>query len=373
MKIKVQHILFVALVAFVGNTTFAQKTNVTSAVLEYQKYNLFSGDLTANKNALNNAKKFIDLAAEHPDTKEDEKMLYYKGVIYYCMTELSAMDQKNVPDENLIKANFEIAKESLTKAYNGPKGKFKTDAVDFTNQRAGMAFDMGLKLYKDSSYEMASQMFMGAYQIKQLIASENLEAKGNAILCMKQVVNKHLDKKEYDKAVEFVKPFIEYFPKDVEPLTSTANIYLMKGDNTQAEVYLNKAIAIEPNNKDLFYVIGSIYMDLKQNEKAETNLRKALEIDPNYTEAQYQLGAHLYNWAAEIRSQATQLELGDKREADLMAQSNAKMAGAIEVLDKYLTKNPNDKVVLQILTETNYKIGNKEKAAEYKKRLDALK
>lgn len=373
MKTKIQHILFIALLAIVGNTAFGQKTNITSAVLEYQKYNMFSGDLTANQNALNNAKKFIDLAAEHPDTKEDEKMLYYKGLIYYSLIEISSMDKKTKPDENAIKANFAIAKESLTKAYNGPKGKFKSDAVDFTNQRAGMAFDMGLKLYKDSSYEMASQMFMGAYQIKQLISVENLEAKGNSILCMKQVVNAHLDKKEYDQAAEFTKTFIEAFPTDVEPLTSTADIYLMKGDNAQAEVYLNKAIALEPNNKSLFYVIGSIYLNLKQNEKAEINLRKALEIDPNYTEAQYQLGAHLYNWAAEIRSQATQLELGDKREPELMAQSNAKMAGAIEVLDKYLEKNPNDKVVLQILTETNYKIGNKDKAMEYKKRLDALK
>ncbi|MFN5418631.1 MAG: tetratricopeptide repeat protein [Flavobacteriia bacterium] len=373
MKVNFKHVIVLAVSVAFSNVAFNQKTNVTSAVLEYQKYNMFSGDMQANQNALNNAKKFIDLAAEHPDTKEDEKMLYYKGLIYYCMTEIAAMDQKNVPDEKVLEQNYLTAKESLMKAYNGPKGKYKSDVVEFTDQRAGMAFEMAMKLYKDSSYEIASQMFAGAYEIKQLIGVENAEAKSNAILCMKYVVNSCLDKKDYDKAVTFVKGFEEAFPKSIEPLTTMANVYLNKQDNVNAEIYLNKAIAIEPNNKDLFYVIGSIYMDLKQNEKAEENLRKSLAIDPNYTEAQYQLGAHLYNWAAEYRSEAFKLEPNDKREAELIAKSNEKMSKAIEVLDKYIEKNPNDKVVLQILFETNYKTGNKDKAMEYKKRLDALK
>jgi hypothetical protein len=42
-------------------------------------------------------------------------------------------------------------------------------------------------------------------------------------------------------------------------------------------------------------------------------------------------------------------------------------------LEKYASQNENDKAILDILYKTNMKLGNIDKAQEYKKRLDALK
>jgi hypothetical protein len=46
---------------------------------------------------------------------------------------------------------------------------------------------------------------------------------------------------------------------------------------------------------------------------------------------------------------------------------------ALEPLEKYVSQNPDDKAILDILYKTNMKLGNIEKAKEYKTRLDALK
>lgn len=362
-----------ALGLIVSANLFAQKANVTSAVLEYRNYNPMGGDMAKSKAALEKAKGFIDLAAEHPETKEDEKMFYYRGVIYYSLVECMSMDQTQKPDEAVVAKNFEIAKEYLTKAYTAPKGKFKADAQTFVDEKYAQIFNFALAGYNAKTYDMAAQLFLASYEIKQLLGQDSEDSRKNALICMANVVNEKIEKKEYDAAIEFVKPFKEAFPKEAEPLTSLANIYLQKGDNAAAEQVISEAIKNDPTNKVLYYYIGSIYMDLKNNEKAEENLAKALELDPNYLEAQYQLGAHLHNWSADIAAEINKLPFGDPKEAGLKEQMKEKRSKAVAVLEKYIEKDPTNKAVLQILFETHRGLGNKEKALEYKKRVDELK
>ena len=74
---------------------------------------------------------------------------------------------------------------------------------------------------------------------------------------------------------------------------------------------MNDAISADPYNVQLHYTIGTIYIDLKENQKAEDALRKALELDPSNADIQYQLGAHLYNWATELKLERDKLSKGD--------------------------------------------------------------
>ena len=46
---------------------------------------------------------------------------------------------------------------------------------------------------------------------------------------------------------------------------------------------------------------------------------------------------------------------------------------SLALLEKYIAVNPLDKTVLEILRATYSKLGNNEKAGEYKNRIDALK
>jgi tetratricopeptide (TPR) repeat protein len=353
----------------------AQKKNVTDAAMLMKKYSPMAIMDPATKKNVEEAKKFIDLAAANPETAEDMKMHLYKGQIYYALVELTSVDvMKGVEvDENVIKQNSEIATASFKKVMEDPKKSFKKDAEDFINFRSEMAFNMGIKAYNDKNFEQATQMFSGAYQVQKFLSNEYKEAYTNTTLSLNNYVDSLLKVKNYDKANEISESVLESMPKNIDVIITLININLQKGDAVVAEKYLNKGLELDPKNKQLYYVLGTSYIDLKQNDKAEQSLNKALEIDPNYTEAQYQLGAHLFNWANELKYEAGQLDYKDPKVSTLEAQSKEVLGRALIVLEKYIEKNPNEKAVLDILYKTHYKLGNTEKAAEYKKRAEAIK
>ena len=170
-----------------------------------------------------------------------------------------------------------------------------------------------------------------------------------------------------------VNSVLEIFPNNIDALISMVNIYLQKGDVNNTEIYINKALAIDANNKQLYYILGTSYIELKQNDKAAEALSKAIEIDPEYNEALYQLGAHYYNWAAETRSAAMNLDMKDPKVKEMEKRANELFTLALIPLEKYIEKNPNEKSILDILYKTNTKLGRIEKGQEYKKRLEALK
>jgi hypothetical protein len=122
----------------------------------------------------------------------------------------------------------------------------------------------------------------------------------------------------------------------------------------------------------------------------------------------YQLGAHLYNLAVEKRNATVELDYKDPKAAKLEAEAMDLFKQALEPLEKYETLNPSENEVerikknykekmesgefdntkllesqkseinsacniLDILYKTNMKLGNIEKAKEYKNRMDLLK
>jgi tetratricopeptide (TPR) repeat protein len=234
-----------------------------------------------------------------------------------------------------------------------------------------MAFNMGIKAYNDKNFEQATQMFVGAYEVQKFLSNEYKEAYTNTTLSLNNYVDSLLKIKNYDKANEMSEAVLESMPTNIDIIITLININLQKGDAVVAEKYLNKGLELDPKNKQLYYVLGTSYIDLKQYEKAEASLNKAIEIDPNYSEAQYQLGAHLFNWANELKYEAGQLDYKDPKGPILEEKSKEVLNRALIVLEKYIEKNPNEKSVLDILYKTHYKLGNIEKADEYKKRLNA--
>ena len=135
---------------------------------------------------------------------------------------------------------------------------------------------------------------------------------------------------------------------------------------------MSKALELDPENKSLHYNLGTAYMSQGENEKAEASFVKALEIDSAYADAQYQLGAHLFNWAREVQIKSQELDYRDPKSEELLNQSKEIKRKALSVLEKYIVTNPNDKQVLEILVQTHFQLGNKEKAMSYKERLNNI-
>ena len=86
-----KQLLLAGLSLVLSTATFAQKKNVTDAILLMRKYNPM-GDVAANKKTVTEAKNFIDLAAANAETAEDLKMHLYRGKIYYCLNEIGNIE-----------------------------------------------------------------------------------------------------------------------------------------------------------------------------------------------------------------------------------------------------------------------------------------
>ena len=364
---------FVAVLFYTAS--FAQKANVTDAALLMKKYNPMAG-LDASKKIITKAKEFIDLAAVNTETAGSTKMHMYRGEIYFGLIELAAMESAssgNKPDEVLIGEYEAIARTSFNKVLEDPKKEFIQDIQSFLNFRSSTYFNMGISAYETRNFAMATQLFIGAIGIKSFVNEKYPDAEVNAQLSLSLTVDSLLNAKRYDDALEIAKQVNEVIPSNIDVLISLVNIYLQKGDVVGSEGYLNEALAIDPMNKQLYYVLGTANMDLKENEKAEKALTKALEIDSNYTDAQYQLGAHLYNWASQLKYEAGQLAENDPSFEYMIQKATNMQYRSLALLEKYIVKKPEDKVVLDILRKTYSKLNNIEKADEYKKRIEALK
>ena len=375
MRINFQLIIASIFALQIGFGAFAQKANVTDAALLMKKYNPMAG-LDASKKLLTKAKDFIDIAAVNTETAGSAKMHMYRGEIYFGLIEVAAMESAATgtkPDEAIIKEYEAIAKASFNKVLEDPKKECIPDIQSFLNFRSNMYFNMGIKSYETRNFEMATQLFVGAIEVKSFLNEKYPDAEVNAQLCLSRTVDSLLKVKSFDKALELANVVNEVVPQNIDILILLVNIYLQKGDVIGSQKYLNEALALDPNNKQLYYVLGTAYMDLEENEKADNALSKALEIDPAYNDAQYQLGAHLYNWAAQLKKEAGQLPENDASYEPLMEKATAMQYRSLALLEKYIAVNPLDKTVLEILRSTYSKLGNNEKASEYKNRIEALK
>ena len=375
IKAMKKQLLLAGLSLVLSTATFAQKKNVTDAILLMRKYNP-TGEIAANKKIVTEAKNFIDLAAANPETAQDSKMLFYRAQIYYALIETATLESASTgteTDQSTLSAYKEVAIESFKKVLEDPKKAYSQDARTFINSKAAFIFELGIMAYNEKKYQQATTAFIAALEVKTFIGEFDTIAEENASFAASYAIEDLIAAKKFDEALVFADKISAALPQNIGILISMVNINLQKGDVAATETYINKALALDPLNKQLYYVLGTSYMDKKENDKATAALQKALEIDPNYSEALYQLGAHLYNLAVEKRNATVELDYKDPKAAKLEAEAMDLFKQALDPLEKYAAQNENDKAILDILYKTNMKLGNIEKAKEYKARLDAIK
>lgn len=395
---KNKFIAFAGVVLF-SSQVMAQKTNETSAAIEYKKFTdaLSMGNIDPAQKAIEKAKGFIDLAAVNETTKESPKTLFFKGEIYTGYLIAFGLDTAfmNNNAENYFNIGIESYQKSLAIST-----KYKEDIKTSIDQKKGM-FSLGInKLYDEGKFAECAEAYEMQVKLSEGINEVDTLSIYNSAVCYEKGNEFEKAAKMYTKAAntgykapgtfrsasacyrkagkapeakEVLSEGRKKYPNDRDLLLELVNTNIDAGDAAGAEAALSEAIAADPKNKQLHYTIGTIYIELKQNEKAEKALNEALAIDGEYEDALYQLGAHLVTWAADLRTAAGQLNLKDPNYDKMSAQSEETFKRALIPLEKFITKNPNDKDVLTILSQIYRSIGNYEKANEYKKRIEAIK
>ena len=380
----------------VSSLSFGQKKNETSAAVEFKnKYApaMQSGDMEIAKKTILSAKEYIDLAAEHPDTKESAKTLYYKGEIYVAIADLADRKADSDLSAMVTDAFLQQAVESIKKAHDDKK--WSSDAGE-ASYRARFSLDKQANgKYKADKFSDAARLYQWQEAFASAVGVIDSAAIYYGAACSEQSGDFTAAAIGFSRAAKLGyrgAPTYSYasgayrkagdnakskaiiaegrakYPNNRDLLLELVNINIDENNPTGAEAALNAAIAADPKNKQLYYTIGTIYIELKENEKAEAALNKALEIDPAYMDAQYQLGAHLVSWGGDLKTEASNLKFGDAQYEVMLSQSTDVYQRAAAPLENYITANPGDAAILNILFQLHRSLGNADKAAEYKAR-----
>jgi tetratricopeptide (TPR) repeat protein len=372
----------------------AQNSAVTNAILS-QKSGQMDKALTSINEAIVNEK-----------TKDKAKTWFTRGEIYNQLLDpntqaLFAKYTKDMqPGEALQKAS-----ESYNKALqlDGPAGEFGKQVPARLQNLYGMAFNAGVKSYNDkdydkaiANYKLASQLnpidttavLYGAYAMEAKQDYAGAKASYNQLLGMDVYKTKPAPVSVYTRLLQIarqennpaeaqkvLKEALVAYPNNKSFLIEDLNATMSGGNSEAALEKINKTIAADPANANLYAVRGSLYDAQKKNDLAQADYKKAIELDPKNFDAQFNMGIYNFNQAANLYTKASKLDLKSyqAKGKPLEAQGKKYFESSLPYFEKALEIQPNDAGTLSALQKVYFRLGRNADSKRMEDRLQALK
>ena len=360
----------------------AQTSAVTNAILN-QRTGL-----------LDKARVDIDKAIVNEKTSGKAKTWFTRGQVYEGMLENPIYGKQLQPGEGLQKAYESYSK---TIELDTKDGEFGKQALPRMDALYGRAFNDAVNSYntKDfdkaiSSYKLASQIkpqdttavlySAYAYEAKQDFVGA--KASYNQLLGMNyksaslynrllQIARQQNDNAEATKVLQQA---LVAYPNNKNFMLEDLNASLAGGKGEDAIAKINKTIAADPTNSNLYAVRGSLYDQQKKTDLAVADYRKAVELDPKNFDAQFNLGVYNYNKAADSYTKASKMDLKTYQVSGRKFESDGKkyFEAAIPPFERALELQPTDRNTLTSLKKIYFRLGRTADSERLQVRIDAL-
>ena len=85
---------------------------------------------------------------------------------------------------------------------------------------------------------------------------------------------------DYDKSIELFNEYLLNNKPSSEIYTYLGLCFARRNQNTDAILYLNKAIDLDPSNSHLYYKLAQLQCKIKDFNAAKINFNKAMELNP---------------------------------------------------------------------------------------------
>jgi tetratricopeptide (TPR) repeat protein len=299
-------------ISLLSGSIFAQKAELTSAILSYRKM-----DLEASKNYIDAAEEKLNNGSSLK-TKDLGKFWHHKGLVYYSIY----TKEKNI---TLLSEAAEAFKTDTELEGSTFSKKSINELV-----RCSISFnELGYDKYDEKDFPSALIMFEKVVEINSWNAIGKVDTSNiyNASLMAVQANNT-------DKAIELNQKLIDLDPsngeyhlalikqigktEDLESKFSAikygrlmapnhtglifeeVNYYLAENNNEELLKSLETAIQAAPDNKILHFAKGSSLGSLKRYEEAKAAYAKAIEIDLDYFDAYNNLASIFLDQTAPI-------------------------------------------------------------------------
>lgn len=371
-------VLVVALPSWVA----AQTSAVTNAILNQR-----SG-------LLDKARTDIDKAVLNEKTSGKAKTWYTRGEIYQGLVESPIYGKQLQPGEGTQKAYESYAKAIELDTKDGEFGK---QAVVKMDGLYGRAFNDAVNSYNAKDYDKAIASYKLASQIKPqdttavLYSAYASEAKQdfagakagyNQLLGMNyksvnvysrllQMAKQQKDQAEVSKVLQQA---LAAYPTNKTFMLEDLNMSLAKGKGEDALSKINKTIAADPGNSNLYAVRGSIYDQQKKSDMALTDYKKAVELDPNNFDAQFNLGVYNYNRAADAYTKASKMDLKTYQVSGkkLEVEGKKNFEASVPYFEKALQLQPDDRNTLTSLQKVYFRLGRTADSERLNAKLQSL-
>ena len=395
--------------------TFVLCFMVVLAFGQKKALNVTKNEIKAAKPNIEDAKTAIQGALKHPETMDDAETWYVAGLLENKIFDLERakeiLGQK--PNDDVMYPALDriypyFLKSSELDQIPDAKGKVKLKFVK--DIRAIMLanrpyyINAGNYFYEKENYQKAyevwrfygdmptSPIFEGddkSFKV-QLNDTSDIQIRYYAAVCAALIPNsdaaielyneikdlgwkeneiyqrlaiEYTQKEDTVAYIELLKQGVLKFPQEPYYLLNLVNVNISQGQSDEAIDYLQKAIAVSPDEPQLYDVLGLIYESIKDIDKAIESIKKAVEINPDYADALSHLGRLYYNSGIEARAEADNIS-----DSKLYNEARKKVDDlyreAIPYFEKSYQLNSDDKDAVFALRNIYYSLGNN---AEYEK------
>lgn len=373
----------VSLVGGLPSLAYAQTSAVTNAILNQR-----SG-------LLDKARIDIDKAIVNEKTSVKAKTWYTRGEIYEGMLESPIYGKQLQPGEGVQKA-YESYNKTIE--LDTKDGEFGKQAVTRMDGLYGRAFNDAVNSYNAKEYDKAIESYKLASKIKpqdttavlySAYASEAKQDFAAAKASYSQLLGMNyksvtlysrllqMAKQQNDnvEAAKVLQQALVAYPTNKSFMLEDLNMSLASGKGEDALVKINKSIAADPGNSNLYAVRGSMYDQQKKNDLALADYRKAVELDPNNFDAQFNLGVYNYNKAADAYTKASKMDLKTYQVSGKKFEVEGKkyFEASVPYFEKALQLQPEDRNTLTSLQKVYFRLGRTAESEKLNAKLQSLK
>ncbi|SMB99755.1 Tetratricopeptide TPR_3 [Hymenobacter roseosalivarius DSM 11622] len=376
-------ILLTLVAAAALHTASAQNSAVTNAIL-FQR-----------QGTLDKARTEIDKAVQNPKTSTKAKTWYTRGEVYDGMA-ASPIYGKALGAGEGAKVAFESYQKAIE--LDGKDGEFGKQAVAKMDNLYGLALNAGVENYNGKKFDEAIKSYQMAQQIRPqdttayLYAAYAAEAKqdfasAKATYSKLQAMNYKSpqmygrllqiarEEKNDAEAMKVVQQALQAYPNNKAFMLEELNMYLAAGRGKEALDKIDRAIAADPTNSNLYAVKGSILDQNKQPELALAAYRKAVETNPENFDAQFNMGVYNYNKAAENFTKASKMDMASYQKSGKKLEADGKkfFEQALPHFEKALQIQPDDRATISSLQKVYVRLGRNADAEKMNTKLESLK
>ncbi len=399
--------------------------------LSAQSSNVQTANISLNDNDLKDAKKYIDLAAANESTKNDPKMFFVKGDVYFRL----ALDTTEKTLIYRVQDNAMVYKalEAYINCLKSGNEKYSKLALNQIAGDLGKALGIGAVAYNEAMIARDNQVvgkdphgFETAIKYFDLLLSAfpydkaNKIKAGNSELTINQITKNAGKAAYYKKDWPLVTKYLGKLASEsfIDPDlyitlskafqeqgdTATAIKYVeqgreLKSDNqdlineelflysrsNQADKLvdkLSKAIESDPTNAKYYYYRASTYEGLFKNndkrtdymEKAELDYKESIKLDAGDADVNIALGIFYFNKAVPVINERENTDnvKQKKKFDDLNIKASELLNSAIKYYEAANTIRPNDVEILNFCKLTYAQLGQEQKVVEIGNKIKAL-